>query len=157
MAQISLHFFSPADNQPKPEKSKSVSPKLTGSISATGKLVFSSSTIEQLAIEADAIRFLIGRDEGKRKLKALYLIPTSPEDTNGFALEKGAKSYTIPLAFILQKGGIDYGATKYVFTISSFDYQPGIIGYELTLNDTAPKLPYTGKPRGRKPKDTASS
>jgi|ERR687885_466075 hypothetical protein len=153
MAQLSLRFFSPADNQPTPEKSKSVSPKLTGSISATGKLVFSPSTIEQLAIEPDSTRFLIGRDPGKRKLKALYLVPTSPEDTNGFALQKGAKRYTIPLAFILQKGGIDYGAAKHLFTLSSFEYQPGIAGYELILNNTAPKPPYTGKPRGRKPKE----
>ena len=156
MAQISLRFFSPADNQLKPEKSKSVSPKLTGSISATGKLVFPFPTIEQLGINADTARFLIGRDEGKRKLKALYLVPASPEDTNGFGLEKGAKSYTIPLALILHKGGIDYGATKHLFTISSFEYQLGITGYELTLNNTAPNPPYTGKPRGRKPKDTPS-
>lgn len=152
MKDKQIRFFSPTENSqptpPKPEKPE----KLTGTISAFGKLVFSLDTAAKLGIEADSAFFKIGAQEGKRKLKSLYLAPTS-EEADAFVLQKGAKSYTIPLAGILQKYGVDFKGSKFDFTIKPFEYSDGASGYELELEDQAPKPVYTGKPRGRKPKN----
>lgn len=122
----------------------------TGYISATGKLVFPAKTIAQLGFEPENSQFKIGTQEGKRKIKSLYLVPVTDGESESFSLEKAAKSYTISLALILQKGKIDYAQTKYIFTVNPFDYETGVTGYELLLADQTPKAPYTGKPRGRK-------
>ena len=91
-------------------------------------------------------------DEGKRKAKSLYLVPTSGEQET-FSFEKAAKSYTLALPFILKKSGVDYAKSKYSFTIRLFEHE-GItaIALQLTPETAKSKESYTGKPRGRKPK-----
>ena len=91
-------------------------------------------------------------DQGKRKAKSLYLVPSS-SDAETFSFEKAAKSYTMAIPFILKKSGIDFAKTKYGFTIRLFEYE-GTTAFELQVapESAAPKVPYTGKPRGRKPK-----
>jgi len=147
---IPIQFFTPEENIQAQSKSKKPAKpiKLEGYISSVGKIVIPTKTMGKL--EIDSTRFQIGTDQGKRKIKVIYLVPTQHE--NSFELIKAAKSYTIDLSTILQKVGIDYKSTKYSFTISAFDYQEGITGYKLTLQSDKPKVPYTGKPRGRKAK-----
>ena len=155
MKALSLSFFSPQDNS-EPKAKKKAAPKsvpLTGYLSPAGKLVFPAKTISQLSFDADTTRVKIGTQQGKRKIKSLYLIPATDDSSDSFEMVKAAKSYTISLALILQKGGIDFANTKYTFTVKPFTYEGGASGYELQLNDAAPKAPYTGKPRGRKPKN----
>jgi hypothetical protein len=153
-----IRFFSPQENAqtkvPKSKKAKVIKPlKLEGYISPTGKLVFPAKTINQLNLEVNFIHFQIGTDQGKRKIKSLYLVPTYDIQAESFELVKAAKSYTIDLGYILRKGGIDYKTIKYSFSLSPFTYTEGIIGYSLTLQNPSPKPAYTGKPRGRKPKE----
>jgi len=152
MKAKSIEFFSPQDNSQPAKKSVAKAPKLTGYISAAGKLVFPHKTVEQLGLDPQATRFKIGTQEGKRKLKSLYLIPGSASESDAFELVEGAKSYSIPLGVILQKKGVDYANTKYNFTIQPFDYEGDVTGYELEFEQPGPKTEYTGKPRGRKPK-----
>lgn len=152
MKATSLRFFSPQDNSEQKAKSVPKSVTLTGYLSPAGKLVFPAKTVSQLDFNPDTTRFKIGTQEGKRKIKSLYLVPAGDDSSETFEMVKAAKSYTISLALILQKSGIDYANTKYTFTIKPFTYEDGISGYELQLNDSAPKPAYTGKPRGRKPK-----
>ena len=57
------------------------------------------------------------------------------------------------LPVILQNNGVDYKQANYSFTINPFDYkETTALELKLTKADDAPKKPYTGKPRGRKPK-----
>jgi hypothetical protein len=150
MKNKTIKFFTPQENSPETSKSKGKSKSApTGYISTTGKLVFPAATLEELGIEADSIRFQIGSQEGKRKLKSLYLVPSNDQN-NAFALEKSGRGYVIPLGFILKKGGVDFESTKYTFAVTLFNYSEGIVGYELELISSAPKPEYTGKPRGRK-------
>lgn len=146
----SIKFFTPEENSLKTEVSKP-KPSPTGYISPAGKLVLPSNTLEELGIEPETARFKIGTDEGKRKIKSLYLVP-SGDETDTFTLARSGRGYVIPLAIILKKGGIDFAQTKYVFTVSLFNYDEGVVGYELVLASTEPKPEYTGKPRGRKAK-----
>ncbi len=157
MKSAPIRFFSPQDNSERKEKSAAKPVIVTGYISATGKLVFPAKTIGQLSLDPESARFKIGTQEGTRKLKSLYLIPANDDQDETFEMVKAAKSYSIPLAVILQKGGVDYANAKYTFTIKPFDYEDDVKGYELQLNDQSPKAPYTGKPRGRKPKNAAVS
>lgn len=152
MKATALRFFSPQDNSESKTKSTPKSVALTGYLSPAGKLVFPAKTVSQLDFNPDATRFKIGTQQGKRKIKSLYLIPADDDSSETFEMVKAAKSYTISLAVILQKSGIDYAKTKYTFTLKPFTYEDGASGYELQLNDSAPKPAYTGKPRGRKPK-----
>ena len=153
MKAVALSFFSPQDNsESKKKAAPKAAPPLTGYLSSGGKLVFPAKTVNLLSFNPDATRFRIGMQQGKRKLKSLYLIPAGDDSSGTFEMVKAAKSYTISMAFILQKGGIDYANSKYTFTIKPFSHEGGVSGYELQLNDAAPKVPYSGKPRGRKPK-----
>ena len=159
MKPVAIRFFSPSDNtkatqQATTKQTRNVS--LTGSISATGKLMLSPKTVDQLALDPVAARFKIGIQQGKRKIKSLYLIPTDEDPANTFELVKKANGYRIALALILQKGGVDYKKTPYGFTIHSFAHEDGVTGYELRLNTQAPKPPYTGKPRGRRVQPSTS-
>lgn len=152
-----IRFFSTQDNtlaKPKKEKAlaKSKPVKLEGYISPAGKLVIPAKNFDQLELPTDLSWVKIGTDVGKRKIKTLYLIPSDSED-NSFELVKAAKSYTISLDIILKKGGIDYDQTKYSFTLTSFTDEFGTSGYVMKLTNDAPKAVYTGKPRGRKPKN----
>ncbi|MBC3787551.1 hypothetical protein [Spirosoma utsteinense] len=153
MKEKSIRFFSLQENLvEKTTKPSAKTRKLEGFISSTGKLVFPAKTIDQLELEADSVRFRIGTPAGKRKITSLYLLPTHDPAVEAFPLKKAAKSYTIGLRLILQNGEVDYSLTKYKFTIEPVDFEEGVVGYELKLQDEAPKPAYTGKPRGRKPK-----
>ncbi|WP_247236804.1 hypothetical protein [Telluribacter sp. SYSU D00476] len=156
MKAKSIRFFSPVDNSEEKQKSTSKAPELTGYISGTGKLVFPNKTVEQLDFNPEETRFMIGAQEGKRKIKSLFLVPSTDDQAEAFELTKSTKNYNIPLAFILQKNGVDYSNNKYNFTVKPFDYE-GLTGYELQLEQEGPKPEYTGKPRGRKPKNAQES
>jgi hypothetical protein len=150
MKNKAIKFFTPQENSPETPKAKAKSKEApTGYISAAGKLVFPTATLAELEIQAESAHFKIGTQEGKRKLKSLYLIP-SEDQNDSFAFEKSGRGFVIPLSFILKKGGIDFDSTKYTFSVNSFTYEEGVSGYELTLISSAPKPEYTGKPRGRK-------
>lgn len=154
-----IRFFSPNENSEATKKAKKSVVKaapVKGYISATGKLVFPDKSVSQLGLDPQNNRFQIGTQEGKRKIKSLYMIPGTEGQEQTFELEKGAKSHGISLPYILQKGGIDYANTKHTFTVKPFDYQGGITGYELKLASESPKSDYTGKPRGRKRLNAAS-
>lgn len=152
MKALALDFFSSQDTRVPKEKSTPKATPVTGFISSTGKLVFPAKTIGQLALDPDATQFQIGALEGKRKIKSIYLIPAGDGQADTFVMVKAAKSYGIPLGSVLQKRGVDFSGTKYTFVVKPFDYEEGVTGYELVLSDQSPKLPYTGKPRGRKRK-----
>ncbi len=152
MKAKSISFFSSKDNNESKKKSKPRAAKLTGFVSGVGKLVFPDKTASQLGINPDTAQFKIGMLQGKRKIKSLFLVPAIDDSEDTFVMAKAAKAYTISMGVILQKGGIDFTQTKYTFTIKSFSQDNGPSGYELQLNDPAPKVPYTGKPRGRRPK-----
>lgn len=148
-----IRFFSPNENSETVQKEKKSVVKTTpveGYVSATGKLVFPDKAVSRLGFDPQNSRFKIGTQEGKRKIKSLYMIPDTEGEEETFELTKGAKSYGISLPYILQKGGIDYAGTKHTFTVKPFDYEEGVTGYELNLNNESPKAEYTGKPRGRK-------
>ena len=148
-----IKFYSQDDNSEtvkKTRKSTTKAEPAKGYISTAGKLVLPEKTVSQLGIDTDNKRFKVGTQEGKRKIKSLYLIPTDETGAETFTLTKGAKSYSISLAYILKKGSIDYSETKYAFVVKPFDYEDGVTGYELKLTNDSPKPEYTGKPRGRK-------
>ncbi|GAB4018084.1 hypothetical protein EXU85_15695 [Spirosoma sp. KCTC 42546] len=150
-----IRFFSPNENsESKKQKKKSAAKPVpvTGYISSAGKVVFPDKTIAQLGFDPQNNLFKVGTQDGKRKIKSLYLIPGAGENEEAFELEKAAKSHSISLPYILQKGGIDFANTKHTFTVKPFDYDNGVTGYELKLaaESTGPKPEYTGKPRGRK-------
>lgn len=156
MKAVNIRFFSPADNSDQktkvPKAPKLPKVVLTGYISPAGKLVLPDKTAANLSIDLDKTFFKVGMDQGKRKAKSLYLMPTISGQEN-FSFEKAAKSYTLALPLILKKSGVDYANAKYSFTIRLFEYE-GTTAFELQLTpETATsKKPYTGKPRGRKPK-----
>lgn len=148
-----IRFFSPDENTEETKKEKKNVVKaepVEGYVSAAGKLVFPTKAVSQLGIDPESTKFKIGTQDGKRKIKSLYLVPTSSDEGETFDLVKGAKSYTIPLAYILQKGGINYSDDKHVFVVKPFDYEDGVTAFELKLSSETPKPEYTGKPRGRK-------
>ncbi len=157
MKAINIRFFSPQDNQvPEPKKGKITTPKkviLTGYISASGRLIFPVKTMGQLGVDVENTSFKIGMAAGKRKAKSLYMVKADGNQDDTFRLEKAAKSYSLPLAVILKKSGVDFTQSKYSFTIKLFDYQ-GSTALELQLHqdEATPKAVYTGKPRGRRTK-----
>ena len=120
MKAINIHFFSPTENaQPKYKSKKAAKPAkvvLSGYISSSGKLVLPTQTVTNLGLDLDATPFKVGMDQGKRKAKSLYLVAGN-DDQDTFTFEKGAKSYSLGLPFILTKSGVDYAKTKYGFTI----------------------------------------
>ena len=145
-----IHFYSPQENREVKKKNTPKPASMTGYISSVGKLVFPAKTVAQLPFDPATTRFRIGGQEGKRKIKSLYLLPVGDSQDKTFKMGKVAKTYVIPLALILQKGGVDYENAKYKFTMKPFEYEGGVTGYELQLSSDAPKTPYTGKPRGRR-------
>ncbi|MBO0953316.1 hypothetical protein [Fibrella forsythiae] len=156
MTQSAIHFFTPQDNAPDgPVKTNEKSPQLRGYISSSGKLTLPLSTLEQLGLAHSA--FLVGTDAGKRRIKTLYLIPAEPGEPETFTMSQGAKSRFIELGPLLRNNGLDFGATKYSFSVSPFTYE-GQSAYALALREEKaadaqqPKAPYMGKPRGRRKK-----
>lgn len=157
MKSKEIRFFSSDENnlpkESKTETTKSKKVVLTGYISNAGKIVLPAKTVADLGITIENIAFRVGMLEGKRKAKYLYVIPAAEGETNTFQFEKAAKSHTMSLPVILKKSGVDFKKTKYVFVVEAYDHQ-GVNGLEIQLSqyEEAPKKPYTGKPRGRKPK-----
>lgn len=152
--QLNLVFISPAENQAQPTKEAKIKKEpLTGYISNTGKIVFPEKISSLLPISFDGNAVKIGIEQGKRKVKSLYVVPATEADQESFTFEKTPRGYTLDLSIILKANGIEFDSTKYIFNIEDFEYQ-GItsLELELSLKDAAPKPPYTGKPRGRKPK-----
>ncbi|MVM34001.1 hypothetical protein GO755_28465 [Spirosoma sp. HMF4905] len=161
MKASNIRFFSPTENrQPTAKAEKATKPaklKLTGYVSTVGKLVLPTKTVAHIGVDLGKTFFKVGMDEGKRKAKSLYLVPSNT-DEGTFVFEKAAKSYTLALPFILKKSGVDFTKTKYDFTIRLFEYE-GTTAFELqvTPEAVAAKVPYTGKPRGRKPKQASDA
>ena len=153
-----IRFFTQADNQVATKMAKSdkviKSAPLTGYVSPTGKLVLPAKTGQATSDLSGVQTMKVGSPAGKRKLTILYLVPSDEQDTEGFAVTSTPRGLTIELAQILANGRVDYKTNKYSFTLTPFAYQEGITGYELALTAqrAQPKAPYTGKPRGRKPK-----
>ncbi len=157
MKNIEIDFFSSHENKPAKEKSekptKVEKPALTGYISPSGKLVLPARTVAQLGLDIDNTTFKVGKQQGKRKAKSLYMVPENDDQADTFRFTKAAKSYTMLLPVILQNNGVDYKEAKYSFTVNPFEYKDTTaIELKLVKEDNAPKKPYTGKPRGRKPK-----
>jgi hypothetical protein len=126
-----IRFFSPEENQPKSKETIKKKALPTGYISTKGKIIFPSATIEELGIEPESTKFQVGTDQGKRKIKNLYLIPT--DGPNAFSIVRTGRGYSLPLEVILSKGGIDFNANRYTFTTSIFHHE-GIVGYTLTIS-----------------------
>ncbi|WP_426293305.1 hypothetical protein ACN9ML_29310 [Dyadobacter endophyticus] len=145
-----LRFFTPEENQPKAERREKSKQLPTGHITSTGKLVFPAATLSELGIEPENMHFQLGTDQGKRKIKALYLVPTGNE--GAFNIVRTGRGYALPLDVILSKGGIDYASRKFIFTASIFLHE-GSTAYALEISEEpqSEKAAYTGKPRGRKP------
>lgn len=144
-----LRFFTLEENQPKIERKAKTKPLPTGYISSTGKLIFPTTTLEELGLAPDEMRFQLGTDQGKRKIKALYLIPTDSKEA--FSIVRTGRGYALPLGVILSKGGIEFSTRKYIFVGSIFLHD-GSTAYALEISEEqqTEKAPYTGKPRGRK-------
>lgn len=154
-----IRFFSQDENSETKQSKKKTEVKstpATGYISTAGKVVFPNKTVDQLGFDPQDSWFKVGTQDGKRKIKSLFLVPGASGQEEAFELEKAAKSYSISLPYILQKGGIDYSNTKHTFTVKPFDYDGDVQGYELKLASDTPKAAYTGKPRGRKRTVTAT-
>jgi hypothetical protein len=156
MKQKAIKFFSPEENVPKTKTTEKAAPLPTGYISSSGKLVFPAAALQDLGIDPESTKFKIGTQEGKRKIKSVYLVPASNSDQT-FSFEKSGRGHVIPLAVILKKGGVDFESQKLIFKISIFDFEQATKGYELAIESEAPKPEYTGKPRGRKAKAVTDS
>jgi hypothetical protein len=155
---MSIHFFSLLDNRKtKALPGKKRTTTLKGAVTRSGKLLLASKALDQLGLNPQTMRFRIGTPAGKRTAKALYLVPVAEATTDFFTLTKASKRYTLPLAGILQQMRIDYQSSPYRFVLTPFAFEDGLTGYELRFTGgeaPKPKAPYTGKPRGRKPKVT---
>ncbi|MGN7887504.1 hypothetical protein [Dyadobacter sp. 22481] len=146
-----IKFFSPEENVEKTQKAPKAAPLPEGYISNSGKLVFPAAVLGDQGIDPESTNFKIGTQEGKRKIKSIYLVPAASSDQT-FSFEKSGRGHVIPLTTILKKGGINFDGEKLIFKISTFDFDQATKGYELAIETQAPKPEYTGKPRGRKPK-----
>jgi len=151
MKQKAIKFFSPEENVPKTKTTEKAAPLPTGYISKSGKLVFPAAVLRDLGIDPESTKFKIGTQEGKRKIKSVYLVPASNSGQT-FSFEKSGRGHVIPLAVILKKGAVDFESQKLVFKIKTFDFDQSTKGYELAIETEATKSEYTGKPRGRKPR-----
>lgn len=155
MKATTIRFLSPSENT-QPKKIKPSKVIFTGYVSGAGKLVFPNKTVAGLGVDFANTAFKIGVQEGKTKATSIYIVPADSEETETFIFQKGAKSYTLLLAGILRNIGIDYAKNKYRFVIQLFNFD-NVDGLELQLQTSEgakPKAPYTGKPRGPKPKTT---
>lgn len=156
MKNPSIVFFSLSDNTAEKVEKKTLPAKkrinAKGYISSTGKLVLPYQNLEGFPLDLGNSSFQLGIDANTRKAKSLFLIPASG-DSNLFSFESAAKSWTLKVPFLLQKSGIEFEKKKYSFFARVFDFE-GVKSLELvlTVEKTEPKLPYTGKPRGRKKK-----
>lgn len=152
MKTPSIRFFAPEENSLPTKQIAKAKLAPTGYISTSGKIVLPALTLEELGIEAATASFRIGTQEGKRKIKSLYLVPTTEQEGAFSFARSGRGGYVIPLALILKKGGVNFESAKVPFSVTLFNYAGGVTGYELSIEDIYPKPAYTGKPRGRKAK-----
>lgn len=156
---VNFHFFSPSDNVEKQaKKTKNNETILSGYISRSGKLVFPPAIQTSLPVSLKETKVRIAVEEGKTKIKKLYILPSTNAE-NGFPVEETPRGYIISLGEILMNGGVTFDKKKYTFSILSFKYDESI-GMQLTIHETEnPKkgVEYTGKKRGRKPKSIESS
>lgn len=150
-----IKFFSPEENVPKTKEAAKEAPLPAGYISNSGKLVFPATVLRDLGIDPESTKFKIGTQEGKRKIKSVYLVPSTSSDQT-FSFEKSGRGHVIPLAIILKKGNVNFESEKLIFKISTFDFDQAIKGFELAIESEVPKPEYTGKPRGRKPRVQAA-
>jgi len=150
-----IKFFSPEENVSKTKAAPKSAPLPTGYISNSGKLVFPATALQHLGIDPESAYFKIGTQEGKRKIKSVYLVPAASSDQT-FSFEKSGRGHVIPLAIILKKGNVNFESEKLIFKISTFDLDQATKGFELLIEAEAPKTEYTGKPRGRKPRVQAA-
>jgi hypothetical protein len=146
-----IKFFSPEENVSKTKAAEKEASLPTGYISNSGKLVFPAIVLRDLEIDPESAHFKIGMQEGKRKIKSVYLIPAASSDQT-FSFEKSGRGHVIPLAIILKRGNVHFESEKLIFKISTFDFDQSTNGFELVIEAEAPKTEYTGKPRGRKPR-----
>lgn len=144
MKTKSIRFFAPEENQEQ-KAEKRVAKKLSGKVSAAGRLGFTANIIEELGLDPEG-KFQLGSD-GKRKIKSLYLVPAQD---GSFSFARVGRGLSLEVPVILKKGGIDFETNPYIYTITPFHYE-GVTAYELEVEPEV-KVPYTGKPRGRKPK-----
>jgi hypothetical protein len=153
---MKIHFFTPQDNK----KSTALhgnknSFSFKGSVSRSGMLMFPPKALDQLGLNPQATRFRIGTPIGKRAAKVLYVVTAPESTTDAFMLVKATNRYRLPLAGILQQIGIDFRTSPYRFMLMPVPFEDGLTGYVLAFTGgeaPKPKVPYTGKPRGRKPK-----
>jgi hypothetical protein len=99
MKQKAIKFFSPEENVPKTKAAEKAAPLPTGYISNSGKLVFPASALRDLGIDPESTHFKIGTQEGKRKIKSVYLVPVASSDQT-FSFEKSGRGHVIPLILI---------------------------------------------------------
>ncbi|MGX5855999.1 hypothetical protein ACWKW6_20275 [Dyadobacter jiangsuensis] len=151
-----IKFFSPEENVPEVKAAAKSASLPAGYISNSGKLVFPATALRDLGIDPESTNFKIGTQEGKRKIKSVYLVPASKSDQT-FSFEKSGRGHVIPMAVILKKGGVDFESQKLIFKISTFDFDQATKGYELAIETEEPKPEYTGRPRGRKAKTVTDS
>ncbi|WP_353720133.1 hypothetical protein [Dyadobacter sp. 676] len=94
-----IKFFSPEENVPEVKTAQKAAPLPTGYISNSGKLVFPAAALRDLGIDPESANFKIGTQEGKRKIKSVYLVPAAISDQT-FSFEKSGRGHVIPLAII---------------------------------------------------------
>ncbi|MCY7351154.1 MAG: hypothetical protein LH606_10860 [Cytophagaceae bacterium] len=156
MKEKQIRFFSPQENVEAKPKGKTAKSKKAAaaqcSISISGRLAFPLKSIAQLGIDPASTLFKVGKDQKKRVLKSLYLIPSGGDDSTAFALVKTGRSYTISMKVIFQKLGLDFEHTHYIFSIKPFNYEEGVTGYELVLSEQIQRPVKERKQRGRKRK-----
>lgn len=150
MKPKTIKFFTKQDNVPEIKKrQRKVKIAPTGYISSSGNLIFPEKTMEEIGVNPHQAYFKIGMEEGKRKLKSLYLIVAS-KSSDTFALHKSAKGYVLPLAVILKKGSINFDLIKYDFSIHPFKYPDEGLAFQLVFGEALLKSGKTDKSRSRK-------
>ena len=85
-----IKFFSPEENVSKVKEAAKAVSLPTGYISNSGKLVFPATVLRDLGIDPESANFKIGTQEGKRKIKSLYLVLASNSDRT-FSFEKSGR------------------------------------------------------------------
>lgn len=152
MKQKNIRFFSPEENTDEKPKKAVKSDEPVCVLSASGRLVFPGKTLESLNIDPNTARFKVGTEGRKRTFKTLYLVPDSSGDSGTFALTKTGRGYSIPMKGIFQKVGVDFEKDSYTFTVDTFPYGDGVMGYELTMGEGKSRIKPEGSRRGRKKK-----
>lgn len=145
-----IRFFSPEENKATKAKEESVV-QPTGYISATGKIIITQSTADEIGLKPSESAFRVGMPENKRKLKSLFVLPAPKGEEGVFEMSESGRNYFLPLGVILENSGVDFRNNKYTFDINTFEYEEGVTGYELKLNTPVPKT----KRAGRKQKSEA--